>query len=138
MLKRVSTFSILGVLVVALLIFSPPLFDYYNYMYNKKVATEALDILLIHDDDSYQKVKKKVCPYLSEELRESTFGPDTYEGVITPKPELRIMSVKGDLSQKGQSIYTYKVSLVISYLGNKEGTFIVTVTRGRVSYFERV
>lgn len=69
---RMKTLSL--VFILTLMVFS------INYLNAKKAIEKYTQILTIHNEESYQRVKKNIYKISSEEVRNTVFKSDSYNG----------------------------------------------------------
>lgn len=112
-----------------------------EFAFNKQIATSSLDILTIHDKESYLEVKDKLFYKLSDALKRETFLKEEYTGLTLPEPTLGIKTISGDMSNKENDVYIFKVDLFLAYEGTSaktDITMLISVSNGLVYNMERI
>jgi hypothetical protein len=111
--------------------------EFVDYTYQEDLVKNALKVMTIHNDDSYQELKTSLKGVFSDSLYNTYFSTETYNHGEFQPITLVIQSLKGDTTDSNQTVFKAEISLKTAGTVTNP-TMLVTIKNNAVVKIERI
>lgn len=108
-----------------------------DFNYGSTMAKESLGVLLVHNEETYNKYKGSLKLVLSNDLYAKYFSNYEYTGFVGAEPKMEVKSIKGDTTDSAKMTFKVDISYISGSLVDN-ATMLITIENGRVTYIERI